>query len=44
MPKAIKIRDTRRGSTRKMAKAVEEGMKEAGVEVLSKRTVRRCTM
>jgi flavodoxin short chain len=39
MPKAIIIYDTRSGSTGMMAKAVEEGMKEADVEVLSKRTV-----
>jgi flavodoxin short chain len=39
MPQAIIIYDTRSGNTEKMAKTVEEGMKEAGVEVLSKRTV-----
>ena len=39
MPKAIIIYDTRSGNTGKMAKAIEEGMKETGVEVLSKRTV-----
>ena len=39
MPKAIIIYDTRSGNTGMMAKVVEEGMKEAGVEVLSKRTV-----
>jgi len=38
MPKAIIIYDTRSGNTRIMAKAIEEGMKEAGVDVLSKRT------
>jgi flavorubredoxin len=39
MPKAIIIYDTRSGNTGMMAKAVEEGLKEAGVDVLSKRTV-----
>jgi len=39
MPKAIIIYETRSGNTGTMAKAIEEGMKEAGVEVLSKRTV-----
>ena len=39
MPKAIIIYDTRSGNTAKLAKAIEDGMKEAGVEVLSKRTV-----
>ena len=39
MPKAIIIYDTRSGNTGMMAKAIEDGMKEAGVEVLSKRTV-----
>ena len=39
MPKAVIIYDTRSGNTGMMAKAVEDGMKEAGVEVLSKRTV-----
>jgi flavodoxin short chain len=39
MSQAIIIYDTRSGSTEKMAKAIEEGMREAGVEVLSKRTV-----
>jgi flavodoxin short chain len=33
------IYDTRSGNTGIMAKAIEEGMKEAGVEVLLKRTV-----
>jgi len=33
------IYDTRSGNTAMMAKAIEEGMKEAGVEVSSKRTV-----
>jgi flavodoxin short chain len=39
MPKAAIIYDTRSGNTAMMAKAIEEGMKEAGVEVSSKRTV-----
>ncbi len=39
MPKVIIIYDTRSGSTGMMAKAVEEGMKQAGGEVLSKRSV-----
>ena len=39
MPKAVIIYDTRSGNTGVMAKAIEEGLKEAGVEVLSKRTV-----
>jgi len=39
MPKAIIIYDTRSGNTGAMAKAVEEGLKEAGVEALSKRSV-----
>ena len=39
MSKAIIIYETRSGNTGTMAKAVEEGMKEAGVEVLSKRAV-----
>ena len=39
MSQAIIIYDTRSGNTEKMAKAIEEGMREAGVEVLSKRTV-----
>ena len=39
MPRAIIVYDTRSGNTGMMAKAIEEGMKEAGVEVLSKRTV-----
>ena len=37
MPKAIIIYDTRGGNTGAMAKVVEDGMKEAGVEVLLKR-------
>ena len=37
MPKAIIIYDTRSGNTGAMAKAIEEGMREAGVEALSKR-------
>ena len=39
MPKAIIIYETRSGNTGMMAKAVEKGIKEAGVDVLSKRTV-----
>jgi len=39
MPKAIIIYDSRTGNTGIVAKAIEEGMKEAGIEVLSKRAV-----
>ncbi|MFC1969884.1 flavodoxin domain-containing protein [Chloroflexota bacterium] len=39
MPKAIIIYDSRSGNTAMMAKAIEEGMKEAGIEVLSKRAI-----
>ena len=39
MPKVVIVYDTRSGNTGMMAKAVEEGMKEVGVEVLSERTV-----
>ena len=39
MSKAVIIYDSRSGNTGMMAKAIEEGMKEAGIEVLSKRTV-----
>ena len=39
MPKAIIIYDSRSGNTEMMAKAIEEGMKEAGIEVLSKRAI-----
>ena len=39
MAKAIIIYDTRSGNTGMMAKAIEEGMKEAGVQVSSKGTV-----
>jgi len=39
MSQAIIIYDTRSGNTEKMAQAIEEGMQEAGVEILSKRTV-----
>jgi flavodoxin short chain len=39
MPKAIVIYDTRSGNTVTMAKAIEEGMKEAGAEVVLKRVV-----
>ena len=38
MPKAIIVYETRSGNTGIIAKAVEEGMKEAGVDVLLKRT------
>ena len=38
MSKAIIIYDTRSGNTRMIAEAIQEGMREAGVEVLSKRT------
>jgi len=38
MSKVMIIYDTRSGNTGMMAKAIEEGIKEAGVEVLSKRT------
>ena len=38
MSKAIIIYDTRSGNTGIMAKAIEEEMKEAGVEVILKRT------
>ena len=39
MSKAVIIYDSRSGNTEMMAKAIEEGMKEAGIEVSSKRTV-----
>lgn len=39
MPKAIMIYDSRTGNTGIVAKAIEEGMAEAGIEVLSRRTV-----
>ena len=39
MSKAIIIYDTRSGNTGMMAQAIEDGMREAGVEVSSKRTV-----
>jgi flavodoxin I len=39
MSKAVIIYDSRSGNTGMMAKAIEEGMKEAGVAVVSKRTV-----
>ncbi len=38
MPRAIIIYDTRSGNTGAMVKAIEEGMREVGVEVLSKRS------
>jgi len=37
MPKAIVIYETRTGNTQIIAKAIQGAMKEAGVEVLSKR-------
>ena len=37
--KAIVIYDSRSGNTEMMAKAIEEGMKEAGIEVLLKRAI-----
>jgi len=39
MPKAIIIYETRSGNTEKMAKAIEEGIRQAGVDAVSKRTV-----
>ena len=39
MPKAIIIYATRTRNTQIIAKAIQEGMKESGVQVLSKRTV-----
>jgi len=39
MSKAIIIYDSRTGNTGIMAKAIEEGMKETGIEVLSKRAI-----
>jgi flavodoxin short chain len=39
MSKAVIIYDSRSGNTGMMAKAIEEGMKAAGVEVSSKRAV-----
>jgi flavodoxin len=39
MSKAVIIYDSRSGNTEMMAKAIEEGMKAAGAEVSSKRTV-----
>ena len=39
MSSAIIVYDTRSGNTEKMAKAIEEGMKESGVQVMLKRTV-----
>ena len=38
MPKATIIYESRTGNTQLIAKAIQEGMKEAGVEVLLKRT------
>jgi flavodoxin short chain len=38
MSRLIMIYDTRSGNTGMMAKAIEEGMAEAGIEVLSRRT------
>lgn len=39
MAQAIIVYGTRSGNTEKMAKAIEEEMRKAGAEVLSKRTV-----
>jgi flavodoxin short chain len=39
MSKAVIIYDSRSGNTGMMAKAIEEGMREAGIEVSSKRAV-----
>ena len=39
MSKAVIVYETRSGNTGAMAKAIEEGMKEAGVDVISKRSV-----
>lgn len=39
MSKAVIIYDSRGGNTGMMAKAIEEGMKKAGIEVSSKRTI-----
>ena len=38
VPKVVIIYETRSGNTELMARAVEEGIKEAGVDVVSKRT------
>jgi len=38
MPKVVIIYDTRSGNTGTMAEAIQEGMKEGGVEVLLRRT------
>jgi len=38
MPKVVIIYETRSGNTEVMARAVERGIREAGVDVLSKRT------
>jgi len=38
VPKVVIIYETRSGNTQLMARAVEEGIKEAGVDVVSKRT------
>jgi len=39
MPKAVIIYDSRSGNTRMMVEAVEDGMRQAGIEVSSKRAV-----
>lgn len=39
MSKAVTIYDSRGGNTGMMAKAIEEGMKKAGIEVSLKRTI-----
>ena len=40
MSQAIIIYDSRTGSTETMARAIEEGMKESGIQVLSKRATK----
>jgi flavodoxin I len=39
MSKAIIIYDSRSGNTGMMARAIEEGMEEAGIEIISKRAI-----
>jgi len=39
MSKAIIVYDSRSGNTEMMANAIEEGVKEAGIKVLSKRAI-----
>lgn len=40
MARAIIVYDSRTGNTEIMAKAIEEGMRAAGIDVVSKRTVK----